>query len=63
MTPMIYFSIYGIAYENAHGMLTQAYLLAFIAIFFTAYSYGVMSKFFRLQDPLTPIPKKASIPT
>ena len=24
MTPMIYFSIYGIAYENAHGMLTQA---------------------------------------
>ncbi|MDD9266964.1 APC family permease [Paenibacillus sp. GCM10023248] len=44
MTPMIYFSIYGIAYENAHGMLTQAYLLAFIAIFFTAYSYGVMSK-------------------
>lgn len=44
MTPMIYFSIYGIAYENSHGMLTQAYLLAFIAIFFTAYSYGVMSK-------------------
>ncbi|WP_171684525.1 APC family permease [Paenibacillus planticolens] len=46
MTPMIYFSIYGIAYENAHGMLAQAYLLAFIAIFFTAYSYGVMSKTF-----------------
>ncbi|MGG1552577.1 APC family permease [Paenibacillus ferrarius] len=46
MTPMIYFSIYGIAYENAGGMLTQAYLLAFVAIFFTAYSYGVMSKTF-----------------
>ncbi|UJF33966.1 APC family permease [Paenibacillus hexagrammi] len=44
MTPMIYFSIYGIAYENSHGMLTQAYLLAFAAIFFTAYSYGIMSK-------------------
>ncbi|MFE5324519.1 APC family permease [Paenibacillus sp. NPDC056579] len=44
MTPMIYFSVYGIAYENSHGMMTQAYLLAFIAIFFTAFSYGVMSK-------------------
>lgn len=44
MTPMIYFSVYGIAYETSGGMLTQAYALAFIAIFFTAYSYGVMSK-------------------
>ncbi|OXM82868.1 APC family permease [Paenibacillus rigui] len=44
MTPMIYFSVYGIAYETSHGMLTQAYITAFVAIFFTAYSYGVMSK-------------------
>ncbi|QHW34588.1 APC family permease [Paenibacillus rhizovicinus] len=43
MTPMIYFSIYGIAYESSSGMLTQSYLLAFIAIMFTAYSYGLMS--------------------
>ncbi|MBM7563271.1 APC family permease [Paenibacillus sacheonensis] len=43
MTPMIYFSIYGIAYESSSGMLTQAYLAAFIAIMFTAYSYGLMS--------------------
>ncbi|MDF2963351.1 MAG: amino acid permease-associated region, partial [Paenibacillus sp.] len=39
MTPMIYFSVYGIAYETSQGMLTQAYLLAFLAIFFTACSY------------------------
>lgn len=44
MTPMIYFSVYGIAYETSHGMLVQAYALAFIAIFFTAYSYGIMAK-------------------
>ncbi|AZN41883.1 APC family permease [Paenibacillus albus] len=44
MTPMIYFSIYGIAYEAAGGMLTQAYLLAFIAIMFTAYSYSMMAR-------------------
>ncbi|TVY09711.1 APC family permease [Paenibacillus cremeus] len=46
MTPMIYFSIYGIAYQTSEGMLTQSYLLAFVAIFFTAYSYGIMSKTF-----------------
>ncbi|SEM87811.1 APC family permease [Paenibacillus sp. OV219] len=44
MTPMIYFSIYGIAYEAAGGMLTQAYLFAFIAIMFTAYSYSMMAR-------------------
>ena len=43
MTPMIYFSIYGIAYDSSSGMLTQAYALAFVAILFTAYSYGLMS--------------------
>ncbi|SFI33525.1 Amino acid transporter [Paenibacillus sp. UNC496MF] len=43
MTPMIYFSIYGIAYDASSGMLTQAYLLAFVAILFTAYSYGLMA--------------------
>jgi len=44
MTPMIYFSVYGIAFENSHGMMTQAYLLAFVAIFFTAFSYGTMAR-------------------
>ncbi|MBD2870323.1 APC family permease [Paenibacillus arenilitoris] len=44
MTPMIYFTVYGVAYESAGGMLTQAYLLAFVAIFFTAVSYGIMSR-------------------
>ncbi|MDU0202684.1 MULTISPECIES: APC family permease [Paenibacillus] len=62
MTPMIYFSIYGIAYENAHGMLTQAYLLAFIAIFFTAYSYGVMSKSFPTSGSAYTYTKKSIHP-
>lgn len=62
MTPMIYFSIYGIAYENAHGMLTQAYLLAFIAIFFTAYSYGVMSKVFPTSGSAYTYTKKSINP-
>lgn len=46
MTPMIYFTVYGIAHQNARGMLTQAYLLAFVAIFFTALSYSAMAKAF-----------------
>ncbi|MEK3884992.1 APC family permease [Paenibacillus sp. PL2-23] len=46
MTPMIYFTVYGVAYESAGGMLTQAYFLAFIAIFFTALSYGSMARTF-----------------
>ena len=62
MTPMIYFSIYGIAYENAHGMLTQAYLLAFVAIFFTAYSYGVMSKSFPTSGSAYTYTKKSIHP-
>lgn len=62
MTPMIYFSIYGIAYENAHGMLTQAYLLAFVAIFFTAYSYGIMSKSFPTSGSAYTYTKKSIHP-
>ncbi|MCR2806945.1 APC family permease [Paenibacillus soyae] len=46
MTPMIYFTVYGVAYESAGGMLTQAYFLAFVAIFFTALSYGRMARTF-----------------
>ncbi|MBW7456788.1 APC family permease [Paenibacillus sepulcri] len=44
MTPMIYFTVYGIAYDTSRGMLTVAYLIAVIAIFFTARSYGVMAR-------------------
>lgn len=46
MTPMIYFTTYGIAFEASKGMLTQAYTLAFAVIFFTAFSYGAMSRRF-----------------
>jgi len=46
MTPMIYFSVFGIAYEASGGMITEAYALAAVAIFFTASSYSVMAKRF-----------------
>lgn len=44
MTPMIYFTVYGVAHESASGMLAAAYITAFVAIFFTAYSYSRMVK-------------------
>jgi putrescine importer len=44
MTPMIFFTVYGVAFEASSGMMTAAYLIAFIAIFFTAYSYSLMVK-------------------
>ncbi|WP_114380219.1 APC family permease [Paenibacillus prosopidis] len=46
MTPMIYFSVFGIAYDASKGMITEAYSLSVIAIFFTAYSYSIMAKIF-----------------
>jgi putrescine importer len=44
MTPMIYFTVYGVAFNAADGQMTAAYMAAFIAIFFTAYSYSRMVK-------------------
>ncbi|AJY76985.1 APC family permease [Paenibacillus beijingensis] len=46
MTPMVYFTVFGISFETSGGMITQAYLLAFVAIFFTACNYGIMSRTF-----------------
>lgn len=44
MTPMIYFTVYGVAFETANGLMTPAYIMAFLAIVFTAYSYSRMVK-------------------
>jgi putrescine importer len=46
MSPMIFFTSLGVLYEGSRGMLFGAYLLSFIAIFFTAASYGQMAKAF-----------------
>ncbi|TES51715.1 amino acid permease [Halalkalibacterium halodurans] len=43
-TPMIYFSVFGVAYEGSSGFLTPAYTLAVLAVLFTGASYAVMAK-------------------
>ncbi len=62
MTPMIYFTVYGVAHEAASGMLTAAYLTAFIAIFFTAYSYSRMVKAFPIAGSAYTYTKKSIHP-
>lgn len=44
MSPMIFFTSFGVLHDSSGGMLLGAYVLAFIAIMFTAASYGQMAK-------------------
>ncbi|WP_054025067.1 APC family permease [Bacillus sp. FJAT-28004] len=46
MSPMIFFTSFGVLHEGSGGLLLGAYVLAFIAIMFTAASYGQMAKAF-----------------
>ncbi|ULT59036.1 APC family permease [Neobacillus drentensis] len=62
MTPMIYFTVYGVAFEAAGGMLAAAYVTAFIAIFFTAYSYSQMVRAYPIAGSAYIYTKKAVHP-
>ncbi|WP_134703992.1 APC family permease [Ammoniphilus sp. YIM 78166] len=62
MTPMIYFTVYGVAFEASQGMLVAAYFVAFLAIFFTAYSYSQMAKAFPIAGSAYTYTKKALSP-
>ncbi|TCP29636.1 putrescine importer [Scopulibacillus darangshiensis] len=42
--PAVFFNTYGIAATTSHGVITGAYILAFLAILSTALSYAKMSK-------------------
>lgn len=44
LAPMIVFGIYGEIAEKTHGLEASAYLVAMVAMFFTAYSYSQMVK-------------------
>ncbi|XQY93837.1 APC family permease [Metabacillus sp. HB246100] len=62
MTPMIFFTVYGVAFEAAGGMLAAAYVVAFVAIFFTAYSYSRMVKAYPISGSAYTYTKKAINP-
>ncbi|HZG79798.1 MAG TPA: APC family permease [Brevibacillus sp.] len=46
MAPTTMFSTYGVAVHSTNGMISTAYIVAFIVMFFTAYSYAQMAKAF-----------------
>jgi putrescine importer len=46
MTPMVVFDTFGIASQETGGHVPTAYLLALVAMLFTAYSYGKMIQVF-----------------
>lgn len=62
MTPMIFFTVYGVAFEAAGGMMAAAYIVAFLAIFFTAYSYSRMVKAYPISGSAYTYTKKAIHP-
>ncbi|MGI8384860.1 APC family permease [Robertmurraya sp. P23] len=62
MTPMIFFTVYGVAYEASSGMMAAAYVTAFIAIFFTAYSYSLMVKAYPVSGSAYTYTKRAVHP-
>lgn len=62
MTPMIFFTVYGVAFEAADGMMTPAYLIAFLAIFFTAFSYSRMVKAYPISGSAYTYTKKSIHP-
>jgi putrescine importer len=62
MTPMIFFTVYGVAYNAANGQMVLAYLVAFLAIFFTAYSYSRMVKVYPIAGSAYTYTKNAIHP-
>lgn len=57
------FSTYGIAVEVTHGMVPFAYILALVAMFFTALSYGRMASAFPVSGSAYTYVQKAISPS
>ncbi|MFC0559549.1 APC family permease [Halalkalibacter alkalisediminis] len=61
-TPMIYFSVFGVAFEGASGFLTPAYAVAVLAVLFTGASYAVMARKLPISGSAYTFVKKAMNP-
>ncbi|WP_342565581.1 APC family permease [Paenibacillus sp. FSL R7-0345] len=62
MSPMIFFTSFGVLHDSSGGMLLAAYALAFIAILFTATSYGQMARAFPVSGSAYTYVSKAMNP-
>ena len=61
-TPMIYFSVFGVAFEGSNGFLTAAYMMAVLAVLFTGASYAIMAKKIPVSGSAYTFAKKAIHP-
>src|SRR5579875_1319211 len=59
LAPMIVFGIYGQIVQTTHGLGSDAYLVAMIAMLFTAYSYGQMVKAYPVSGSAYTYTRKA----
>lgn len=59
---MIYFSVFGVAYEGSNGFLTAAYIMAVLAVLFTGASYAIMAKKIPISGSAYTFAKKAIHP-
>ncbi|SFS56316.1 Amino acid permease [Paenibacillus sp. 453mf] len=62
MSPMIFFTSFGVLHEGSGGMLLAAYVIAFAAILFTAASYGQMARAFPVSGSAYTYVSKAMNP-
>jgi putrescine importer len=57
MTPTVIFDTFGIVSEETNFVVPLAYLMAMVAMTFTAISYGRMVRIFPRPDRHTPMPR------
>ncbi|MFD1706403.1 APC family permease [Siminovitchia sediminis] len=62
MTPMIVFGIYGVLADETGGVVATAYLVAMVAMLFTAYSYGQMVKAYPISGSAYTFTRKSINP-
>jgi len=62
MAPTTMFSTYGVAVHSTNGMISTAYIVAFIVMLFTAYSYAQMVKAFPIAGAAYTFTQKSLSP-
>ncbi|RWR14036.1 APC family permease [Siminovitchia fortis] len=62
MTPMVVFGIYGVLADETGGVVANAYLVAMVAMLFTAYSYGQMVKAYPISGSAYTFTRKSINP-
>ncbi len=55
MVPISPMAVYGGVFADSGGMPTLAFLIGFVAVLFSVFSFGIMIQHFRLRDQSSPM--------